>query len=318
MTRTTLFVIVGLLVAAGVIAAGWLGIEYRHDEREARARIDGGRVIETAAGPVEYAEAGDGPAVLVIHGAAGGCDQGLLIGEMLLPDGYRMIAPSRFGYLNAGIPQDASLEAQADAFAALLDELGVDEPIPVIGFSAGGPSALTFAMRHPERTSALLMMSAISYTEPPSDEGRAGLESAINRLVASDFGFWLAVRFAEPQVAALLGVPKPAQERLSETGWAQVDAVLDAILPLQERLPGIALDQSRHLPLETPLGTITAPTLVVHAQDDVLVPYANAEHTAQEIAGAQLVPVEYGGHFLADHGAEVQESVAAFLSALGS
>ncbi len=153
------------------------------------ARIAGGQVIETAAGPVEYAEQGSGPPILVIHGAAGGCDQGLLIGEMLLPDGYRMIAPSRFGYLSGGLPADTSLEAQADAFAALLDELGVDEPVPVIGFSAGGPSALTFAMRHPDRTSALLMMSAISYTEPPSDAGRAGLESAINRLVASDLGY---------------------------------------------------------------------------------------------------------------------------------
>lgn len=318
MTLRTVGAIVGALAVAGVAAAAWIGIGYAQDMRAAQARVAGGQVIETAVGPVEYAEEGSGSPILVIHGAAGGCDQGLLIGEMLLPDGYRMIAPSRFGYLGGGLPADTSLEAQADAFAALLDELGVDGPVPVIGFSAGGPSALTFAMRYPERTSALLMLSAISYTEPPSDAGRAGLESAINRLVASDLGFWLAVRFAEPQVAALLGVPKPAQERLTETGWGQVDAVLHAILPLQGRLPGIALDQSRHLPLDAPIGNITAPTLVVHAQDDVLVPYANAEHTAESIDGAQLVPVEYGGHFLADHDAEVQDSVAAFLSTLGS
>ena len=55
----------------------------------------------------------------------------------------------------------------------------------------------------------------------------------------------------------------------------------------------------------------------MHAQDDVLVPFSNAEHTAESIDGAQLVSVEYGGHFLADHGAAVQDSVAAFLSTLG-
>ena len=223
MTRRTVVALLGVVAVAVIAAAAWVGIDYGRDMRAAQARIAGGQVIETAAGPVEYAEQGSGPPILVIHGAAGGCDQGLLIGEMLLPDGYRMIAPSRFGYLGGGLPADTSLEAQADAFAALLDELGVDDPVPVIGFSAGGPSALTFAMRYPERTSALLMMSAISYTEPPSDAGRAGLESAINRLVASDLGFWLAVRFAKPQVAALLGVPKSAQERLTKTGWEDVD-----------------------------------------------------------------------------------------------
>ena len=146
MTRRTVVALLGVVAVAGIAAAAWLGIDYGRDMRAAQSRIAGGQVIETAAGPVEYAEQGSGPPILVIHGAAGGCDQGLLIGEMLLPDGYRLIAPSRFGYLSGGLPADTSLEAQADAFAALLDELGVDEPVPVIGFSAGGPSALD--LRH--------------------------------------------------------------------------------------------------------------------------------------------------------------------------
>lgn len=68
---------------------------------------------------------GDGPPVLLLHGAGGGYDQGLLIGETFLGAGYRFIAPSRFGYLRSAIPRDGSPGAQADGYAALLDTLTV-------------------------------------------------------------------------------------------------------------------------------------------------------------------------------------------------
>jgi 2-hydroxy-6-oxonona-2,4-dienedioate hydrolase len=313
MSKTVLVTALGILIVVGLAIAGWLGTSYQRDMRVARERITTGSVIETAAGPMEYAESGSGPPMLVIHGAAGGCDQGLLIGRQLLPSGYRMIAPSRYGYLHAAIPEDHSLEAQADAYAALLDALGIDAPVPVVAFSAGGPSGLIFAMRHADRTAALVMVSAVSYAEPPGEQSRAALETAINRLVSSDFVYWLAVKFAAPQVAALLGVPPATQERLSAADWAEVEEVLTSLQPMSARLPGIAVDQSRDFPPEMPLYTINAPTLVLHAQDDVLVPFANGEHTAQAIEGAQLVPVAYGGHFLSGHGAEVRAGVEAFL-----
>lgn len=311
--KTALLILLGILIVATLAIGVWLGTGYRRDMRAARARIAEGRIIETAAGPVEYAESGSGPPILVIHGAAGGFDQGLLIGSQFLPSGYRLIAPTRFGYLRAGIPEDASLEAQADAYAALLDALGIDGPLPVVAFSAGGPSGLTFAMRHPQRTSALVIVSAVSYAEPPGEQSRSALEASINRLVGSDFVFWLAVKFATPRVAALLGIPPATQERLSAADWTEVEEVLTSLQPMSARLPGIAVDQSRDFPPDMPLHTIAVPTLAVHAQDDVLVPFSNAEHTVQSIDGAQLVPIEYGGHFLAGHAAEARSETEEFL-----
>jgi len=102
-------------------------------------------------GDIEYAVQGEGLPVLLAHGAGGGYDQGLLIGENYVGDGHLLIAPSRFGYLRSSIPEeDGSPAAQADAYAALLDTLGV-ERVGVVTFSDGGPSALQFALRHPER-----------------------------------------------------------------------------------------------------------------------------------------------------------------------
>ncbi len=103
---------------------------YRRDIRRARERVStGSTIVETARGPIEYATAGDGPPVLVVHGAGGGFDQGMDLSKPLVERGFRVIAPSRFGYLGTPLPPDASPEAQADAHAALLDALSVPRMI---------------------------------------------------------------------------------------------------------------------------------------------------------------------------------------------
>src|SRR5215204_3835630 len=98
-----------LVALAGIIAA--LGIAtyfYRADIQQARDRVSrGSQMAETPCGPIEYAVVGNGPPVLVVHGAGGGFDQGLDIGAPLVEQGFRVIAMSRFGYLRTPLPDDA-------------------------------------------------------------------------------------------------------------------------------------------------------------------------------------------------------------------
>lgn len=79
----------------------------------------GSRMLETSVGPIEYAEVGEGPPVLVIHGAGGGFDQGLDLAEDLVRNGFRVIAPSRFGYLRTPLPKDGSAACSVYQRAAL-------------------------------------------------------------------------------------------------------------------------------------------------------------------------------------------------------
>ena len=73
-----------LALALGVAGAAYSGHaawQFQRDLRAARTRIANGTdVAQTASGPIEYASVGDGPAVLVVHGAGGGVDQGLDFG----------------------------------------------------------------------------------------------------------------------------------------------------------------------------------------------------------------------------------------------
>lgn len=69
----------GAGIAAMAMAAGALSLlAYRRDIRAIREKVaSGGRIARTSVGPIEYAEEGDGPPLLLIHDAGGGYDQGL-------------------------------------------------------------------------------------------------------------------------------------------------------------------------------------------------------------------------------------------------
>src|SRR5215212_8871576 len=120
--RAALWLLAGL--AVGAIATY---LAYGRDLRATRDRLAAGsQIVETRHGPIEYTTWGAGPAVLVVHGAGGGYDQGVSIARAFGGDGFRWISPSRFGYLRTPLPDDASTAAQADAFAELLHALNIE------------------------------------------------------------------------------------------------------------------------------------------------------------------------------------------------
>jgi pimeloyl-ACP methyl ester carboxylesterase len=74
---------------------------------------------------------------------------------------FRFIAVSRPGYLRTPLETGRSPDAQADGYAALLDVLGLPQAA-VIALSAGGPSALQFTLRHPNRCWGLVLVSTLT------------------------------------------------------------------------------------------------------------------------------------------------------------
>src|SRR5215813_1519330 len=80
---------------------------------------------QTAAGCMEYIQYGAGPAVLWLHGTPGGCDQAAFVAAGLAKCGFRLVCPSRPGYLGTPLAVGRTPAEQADALAALLDTLGI-------------------------------------------------------------------------------------------------------------------------------------------------------------------------------------------------
>ncbi len=123
------------------------------------------RTVSTASGPIEYADRGRGEPVLSVHGTFGGWDQGLVAAEFLRVNGYRIIAPSRPGYLGTPLSTGQTFTQQGDAMAALLDALGIDRII-VLAVSGGGPAGYELAARHADRVSRLVQVDGVCIPGP--------------------------------------------------------------------------------------------------------------------------------------------------------
>src|SRR3954470_21793656 len=156
------------LLTAVVVAAMLIVIAYGRDIAAARERVaSGSQIAQTPCGPIEYASLGSGPALLIVHGAGGGFDQALDMAAPLVASGLRVVLMSRFGYLRTPLPSDASPAAQADAHACLLDALKI-ERAAVLGASAGAPSTMQLALRHPRRVSAMALLVPLAYAPDAS------------------------------------------------------------------------------------------------------------------------------------------------------
>lgn len=82
-------------------------------------------IIETSRGNVEAITWGEGPAVLALHGAMGGYDQGMLLARTVVSPRYRFISVSRPGYLGTSLSAGRSPQEQADLCAEVLAHFGI-------------------------------------------------------------------------------------------------------------------------------------------------------------------------------------------------
>jgi pimeloyl-ACP methyl ester carboxylesterase len=310
-----------LLVATTVVVGlgGLAYAAYRPALDRARARIStGSRIAQTRCGPIEYAETGAGPPVLVSHGAGGGFDQGLDLAAGLAQTGFRVIAPSRFGYLRTPLPADASAEAQADAYACLLDALNVRDAA-IMGVSAGGPSALQFALRFPDRTRTLVLLVPAVYAPRPTEEAPARASRATLRLLdaalRSDFLFWAGSKVAHrAYVRTILGTPPDVVANAPPEERARVEAVLDHILPVSPRRAGLLNDASIVASLPRyEVEKIAAPTLAISTADDGYHTFAGARYTAEHVPNARFIGYPSGGHMLVGRDAAAAAEIVAFL-----
>jgi len=315
MIRKSMVVLGVLVVLSGTLV--WCA--YRRDLAAARARIESASsVVNTACGTMEYADLGDGPAILAIHGAGGGFDQSVDLARAFLSQHYRIIAPSRFGYLRTPLPADASPMAQADAHACLLDALHLQKVI-VAGGSMGAPSAMQFCIRHPDRCSALILLFPIAFAPRPPGEPPPIPSPAAQFVMAttlkSDFLFWSVLKLSPDALMRNIGATPPEDvKNASPDEQKRVHAILDHILPVSERAKGLMNDAAvAPVVPRYELERITAPTLVISAEDDLFGTYKGGRYTAEHVAGARFVGYPTGGHLLVGHGDDVRQALSEFL-----
>lgn len=298
-------------MTAGVVGAAVGAYSLARSQQEKTATIQAlrkcSKIIETALGPIETQIEGEGPAIIVAHGALGGHDRARLYS---FPEaGFQFICPSRPGYLGTPLHVGRTFEAQADTFAALLDSLNI-EKAAVIGCSAGGPVAIQFALRHSERCWALVLGNAIT---GPLSSLHGLMESISQALFGWDWLTWFGVN----RVVLYSLRPNLFMHVRGDTyKQNQVVSMLRTMYPTSARRGGFINDmqQIQNTPCY-PLQQIKIPTLVVHGTHDMVVPYSHGLRSVQTIPGAQLLSIESGTHLdFISHKELIQPQIIAFLN----
>ena len=207
--------------------------------------------------------------------------------------------------MSDAVPPDAlpSFEERTEDLLALLDHVG-SRRVVLIGVSEGGTQALVFAALHPERVQALVVVGA--WARLVSTDGGLGvapgmLERTMDRTRAS-WGSGASLGLIAPSVR---------EDPLVQTAWATFErraATPGAVLAYQRMCADI--DARAHL------GFVRAPTLVVHATEDRLVPVAQGRHIATRVTGAEYLEVPGPDHavFLGAASDTVIARIEAFLT----
>jgi pimeloyl-ACP methyl ester carboxylesterase len=264
----------------------------------AHERVNGkGTVISSPYGDIEYTESGYGPSVLVIHGSGGGWDQGELIAQAVLAEQFHRITPSRFGYLRSTFREGATFDDQAHVYAYLLDYLGIKK-VAVVAMSHGGPSALLFAVLHPERVSSLTLISCGVASSSAQDQAQADKKGKMLKTIFKyDLPYWAITKLFKRQFMELIGANDAIIAGLTPQQREAVENFIDYMKPASLRSTGASFDNRAALPGKR-IAAITAPTLIFHASDDTLQLFHNAEFAVSTIPGARLVRFDRGGHIL--------------------
>lgn len=205
--------------------------------------------------------------------------------------------------LSDPVPRVRTLDDRAGEIEAVMDAVGFDQAV-LYGLSEGGPAAMVFAATRPARTQALILTGTTSFTgifngwedlhcDPAELRSRTLPElgehytattqqlarwQKFARAAHSEWGSGKALSGLVPSAAAPLRQLAALERMCASPGMAR--STLEAIFRLDIR------------PI---LATITAPTLVIHARDD-LVPVQNGRYLADHIPGAKMLEIDSSDH----------------------
>lgn len=174
---------------------------------------------------------------------------------------------------------------------ALLDHLGV-ERAHIVGVSMGGMISQHIAARYPERTLSLTSVMSTTGNRRLPRADKEAMRVLTSRPMSGDPEDMIAYSVRAARVIGSPGYPA-AEDRLQrrvradfERGWYPQGVA--------RQMAAIVADGDRRAMLKD----IKAPTLVIHGEDDPLVPIAGGRDTADNIAGARLLTIPGMGHDL--------------------
>ena len=289
-----------LLTIVAILAAGWLALRradipfttletaYANAQSQYLVGEDGRRI--------HYRDQGapDGPALVMVHGYSASLHTWEPWAHML-GDEYRIITLDLPGHgLTRGFPlEDVNTDGFVAAVHAVTRALDVDE-FTLIGSSMGGHTAWNYALAHPDQLEGLVLVGASGW--PETDEEAADqpfifklLENPLARTALRDLDMTSMIRdgLEDSFVDTSLVTDEMVQRYAA---LARAPGHRDALLHI------ITRRDARDVASDEKLSVINTPTLILHGDQDALVPVSGGRSFASAIRGSELVVYSNVGH----------------------
>ena len=185
--------------------------------------------------------------------------------------------------------EDVSFDARVADLEGVIDAAGLG-CVALLGISQGGPVAVAFAARHPERVSHLVLFATFArgrlMRDPsPSDREQAQLMTSLIRMG------WGQGLPAFRRLFTTLFIPGASPEQME---WFDE---LQRVTTDPETAVRIRDARNRDEVTDEAMR-VACPTLVLHSRDDALVPFVEGRRLATLIPGARFVALESRNHIL--------------------
>jgi 3-oxoadipate enol-lactonase len=253
---------------------------------------------------LHWESSGEGPAVLLIAGQGMTVD-GWWATTPVLARSFRVIAFDNRGTgRSSRLPWPYTVAQMANDAVAVLDAAG-EQRAHVYGISLGSLVAQEVALRHPDRVQALVLGASsaggfAAYKPPPSSFAQTFLVRA--GAMGPEEAEWAAVPYTYAEKTRRFHA-----ERIGADIAHRVSSPPEPLAYLHQAGAVAAHDAYERL------NRVAAPTLVVHGEQDIFVPPANALVLAERIPGAQLRLWPDAGHMYIIDEPRADEDIARFL-----
>jgi len=184
---------------------------------------------------------------------------------------------------------DFSVDCLVKDLEAVVDALGFEQ-VTLWGISQGGPVAITYAARHPERVSHLVLNGTFARPRPPKDQKELKLRQAMLTLIREGWGSDSPIY---RQTFTAMFMPNADPEQLN---WF---TELQRVSTSPENAANF-LTQLAGFDVTDLLPGIQTPTIVFHSRGDRAVPFEGGRELAASIPNARFVPLESDNHMLFD------------------
>jgi pimeloyl-ACP methyl ester carboxylesterase len=207
--------------------------------------------------------------------------------------------------LSDPIPKVRLLEERAAEIEAVMDAVGFAKPV-LFGMSEGGPQAIMFAAKRPERTRALILYGAFAFVPLGSwddlllDRDPAELLASLVSMYPVDEKYWPSVEQIGRMQEMVRGARSAWGSGATAKWWFPSIRSMRQ-LGMVERMcasPGMlraTMESSLRIDVRPILSTLSAPTLVIHARED-LMPVQGGRYLADHIPGARYLEVDGAEH----------------------